>query len=45
MILGTFLPEIEIWNLDVINTMEPAYILGEEIKKPKKKTKNLQETK
>ena len=31
LILGTFLPEIEIWNLDVINTMEPSYILGEEI--------------
>ena len=29
LILGTFLPEIEIWNLDILNTLEPAVILGE----------------
>ena len=29
LILGTFLPEIEIWNLDILNTMEPSLILGE----------------
>ena len=29
LILGTFLPEIEIWNLDILNTMEPSVILGE----------------
>jgi hypothetical protein len=28
LIVGTFLPEIEIWNLDILNTIEPALILG-----------------
>jgi periodic tryptophan protein 1 len=35
-VLGTFLPEIEIWNLDVLNTIEPALILGEEQEMKKK---------
>ena len=30
LIVGTFLPEIEIWNLDVLNTIEPALILGDD---------------
>jgi periodic tryptophan protein 1 len=30
LIVGSFLPEIEIWNLDILNTLEPAVILGEE---------------
>ena len=29
--IGTFLPAIEIWNLDVIDTMEPTCILGGEV--------------
>lgn len=43
--VGTFLPEIEIWNLDILNTIEPALVLGDEqsskLKKSKKqKSKN-----
>ena len=30
LIVGSFLPEIEIWNLDILNKLEPAVILGEE---------------
>jgi len=30
-IVGTFLPEIEIWNLDVLNVIEPTFTLGGEI--------------
>ena len=26
--VGTFLPEIEIWNLDVVDILEPALVLG-----------------
>lgn len=26
--VGTFMPQIEIWNLDVIDTVQPAAILG-----------------
>lgn len=29
--VGTFLPEIEIWNLDVLNAIEPTIILGGEL--------------
>lgn len=28
MAVGTFMPQIEIWNLDVIDTVQPAAILG-----------------
>lgn len=28
VIVGTFLPEIEIWNLDVLDAIEPAFVLG-----------------
>lgn len=31
LVVGTFLPEIEIWNLDILNTIEPALILGDEL--------------
>lgn len=27
--VGTFLPQIEIWNLDVLDTVQPDIILGE----------------
>ena len=40
-IVSTFLPEIEIWNLDYIDTVEPELVLGGEAvskKKPKKFT-------
>ena len=43
MILGTFLPEIEIWNLDVLNTIEPAMVLGEELKAKKNKPKKFKQ--
>ncbi|KRX07260.1 WD40-repeat-containing domain [Pseudocohnilembus persalinus] len=31
VIVGTFLPEIEFWNLDVLNAIEPSIIMGGEI--------------
>jgi periodic tryptophan protein 1 len=30
-IVSSFLPEIEIWNLDIVNVLEPTVILGGEI--------------
>ena len=36
-IVSTFLPEIEIWDLDVLNVIEPTMILGGEIENPDKK--------
>ena len=30
--VGTFLPEIEIWNLDIIDVMQPAVVLGGHVK-------------
>ena len=38
-IVGTFLPEIEIWDLDVINSIQPMMILGGEEVQNQKKTK------
>ena len=38
-IVSTFLPEIEIWNLDVVNVLEPTIILGGEVELNKKKVK------
>lgn len=35
--LGTMEPEIQIWDLDVVNTIEPAYVLTGQRKKKKKK--------
>lgn len=26
--VGTFMPQIEIWNLDIMDTVQPAFILG-----------------
>jgi len=37
--LGTMEPEIQIWDLDVIDTIEPVFVLGEKKKKKKKKKK------
>jgi len=28
--VASFLPEIEIWNLDVVNVIEPSIVLGGE---------------
>lgn len=41
LIVGSFLPEIEIWNLDILNTLEPAVILGGEAVNQKAKPKKL----
>lgn len=40
LIVGTFLPEIEIWNLDILNTIEPALVLGDELSQKRKNKKN-----
>ena len=37
--LGTMEPEIQIWDLDVVNTIEPAYVLAGQKKKKKKKAR------
>lgn len=44
-IVGTFLPEIEIWNLDVLNVIEPAFTLGGEIVQNSKKVKKFKKAK
>jgi periodic tryptophan protein 1 len=38
-IVSTFLPEIEIWNLDMAETVEPDLVLGGEVTSGKKKPK------
>ena len=35
--VGTMEPEIQVWDLDLIDTIEPAYVLGQKKKKKKKK--------
>jgi len=37
--MGTMEPDIEIWDMDVMDTMEPAFILAGQKKKKKKKKK------
>ena len=53
-VIGSFLPEIEIWNLDSINALEPELVLGDPntksqdgtyYKKSKKNTVNPKDTK
>ena len=43
IIVGTFLSEIEIWNLDVMNAIQPSFLLGghSQSRKPIKKLKQL----
>jgi len=36
--VGTFLPEIEVWDLDVIDVLTPTLVLGENSDKRVKKT-------
>lgn len=38
-VVATFLPEIEIWNLDVVNVLEPSVVLGGEVDLDRKKVK------
>jgi len=42
VIVGSFLPEIEIWNLDELNALEPAYTLGGAVQ-PKKQIKKFKQ--
>ncbi len=44
--MGTMDPDIEIWDLDVVDTMEPAYVLkgSEKTSKKKKKKKKTSES-
>ncbi len=37
--LGSYSPAIEIWDLDVVGTLEPVVTLGGEAKQAKKKSK------
>ena len=34
-------PEIQIWDLDIVNTIEPAYTLAGQKKKKKKKARKI----
>lgn len=37
--VGTFQPEIEVWNVDVVDALYPHYIIGEQSAEEKKKAK------
>ena len=45
IIVGSFLPEIEIWNLDELNTLEPAFTLGGTIQAKQSKIKKFKQPK
>ncbi|KAL4486038.1 hypothetical protein ABPG72_003972 [Tetrahymena utriculariae] len=44
-IVGSFLPEIEVWNLDVLNIIEPTFTLGGEVQQSSKKVKKFKKPK
>jgi len=31
-VVGSFLPEIEIWDLDTLDVLEPTMVLGKELR-------------
>lgn len=43
VIVGTFLPEIEIWNLDELNALEPEFVLGGAVQHKKKSLKKFKQ--
>lgn len=45
IIVGSFLPEIEIWNLDELNALQPAFTLGGTITQTKKGIKRIKKIK
>lgn len=42
--MASFLPEIEIWNLDIVNVLEPTLVLGGEVDINKRKVKNFKKS-